>query len=137
MGVIPWAPIAAGILSGKYSKDAPVPQDGRFSRIGGSRLNDKAVDVAEQIGAMAQEKGFTTAEFALGWVLRQPGITAPIIGVRTMEQLESSFKALDREVYRRGFSEDQPDRPAGHGHQRLLRPERLLARSRGQQDPRL
>jgi 1-deoxyxylulose-5-phosphate synthase len=93
LGIIPWAPMAAGILSAKYARDA-FPAGSRFDSLN-NRLNERAIEIAQQVAAMAAEKAVTAAEFALAWVLRQPGITAPIVGVRTMEQLASSVNALN------------------------------------------
>lgn len=93
IGIIPWAPIGAGILSGKYAKDV-IPPQSRFKEFN-ERLTPAAVERAEALKPLAAEKGVTLAEFALAWVLRQTGITAPIIGVRTMEQLASALNALD------------------------------------------
>lgn len=104
IGIIPWAPIAAGILSGKYSKDAPPPPGSRFKELG-SRLTPRAIEVADALKPLATEKGVTLAELCLAWVLRQPGITAPIVGVRTMDHLTSALNVLDvaftEEDYRR------------------------------------
>lgn len=94
IGLIPWAPIAAGILSGKYSKDESPPENARFNEMG-DRLTPRAIDIADALKPMAQEKGCSLAELCLAWVRRQPGITAPIIGPRTMEHLASSLKAVD------------------------------------------
>ena len=96
IGIIPWAPIAAGILSGKYVRGGPQPPGGRFSELG-TRLTCEALDRVDALRPLAEEKGISLAELALAWVLRQPGITAPIVGPRTMEHLESSLRALDVE----------------------------------------
>ncbi|KPJ52439.1 MAG: hypothetical protein AMS16_06375 [Planctomycetes bacterium DG_58] len=96
IGIIPWAPIATGILSGQYKKGKVPPKGSRFDGRGfGPRLCDAAVERADALKPLAEEKGVTLAEFSLAWVLRQPGITAPIIGVRTMEHLESALDSLD------------------------------------------
>ncbi len=94
MAIIPWAPIGAGVLSGKYSLTSPFPENSRFSEVGG-RCDTAAIARAEALKPLAAEKGITLAEFSLAWVLRQTGITSPIIGPRTVEQLESSLKSLD------------------------------------------
>jgi len=94
VGIIPWAPIGAGILSGKYSKDGPQPEGSRFNALG-TRLTPRAIEIADAIKPLAAQKGCTPAELSLAWVRRQPGITAPIIGVRTMEHLESALRSLD------------------------------------------
>ena len=96
IGIIPWGPIAAGILSGKYSKDAPPPEGSRFGKVGG-RLNEQAIGIADALKPIAAEKGVTLAEFCYAWVMRQPGITAPIVGARTVEHITSALNALDVE----------------------------------------
>ncbi len=94
IGIIPWAPIGTGILSGKYKKDEPAPEGSRLEHYG-RRLTAKAIEIADAIQPLAAEKDVTPAELSLAWVRQQPGITAPIIGVRTMEHLESALKSLE------------------------------------------
>ncbi len=93
LGIMPWAPIAAGLLSGKYTKDH-IPEGGRFKDFN-RRLTHEALDRIEAFKQLADEKDVTPAELALAWCMNQPGITAPIIGPRTMEHLQSSLKAVD------------------------------------------
>jgi aryl-alcohol dehydrogenase-like predicted oxidoreductase len=94
VGMIPWAPIGTGLLSGKYGTDGPPPGPNRFTEFN-ARLTPAAVERANALKPLAAEKGVSLAEFALAWVMRQPGVTAPIIGVRTMEHLDSALKVLD------------------------------------------
>jgi aryl-alcohol dehydrogenase-like predicted oxidoreductase len=94
MAIIPWGPIGAGVLSGKYSNETPVPEHSRFKEIGG-RCGVDAIDRADGLKPLAGEKGVTLAEYCLAWVVRQSGITSPIIGPRNVEQLKSSLRALD------------------------------------------
>lgn len=96
IGIIPWAPIGAGILSGKYDMAGHAEGPSRFKEWT-ERLTPAAVEVADAIKPLADAKGVSQAELALAWVARQPGITAPIIGVRTMEHLESAIRCLDVE----------------------------------------
>jgi len=93
IGIIPWGPIASGILSGKYRSDAPPPPGARFQQ-SNYRLTQRAIERADALKPLAEEKGVTLAEFSLAWVLRQPGITAPIIGPASVDHLHSSLKAL-------------------------------------------
>lgn len=93
MAIIPWGVIGHGVLSGKYSKGR-FPSGSRFTEIGG-RCNLEAIERADALKPLAEEKGFTLAEYCLAWVMRQSGITSPIIGPRTVEHLRSSLKALD------------------------------------------
>ena len=106
-GVIPWSPLAGGLLTGKYKRGQEPPEGARFSAAAGNpiyqrRLNDRIYDVVEPLEEMAQAKGVTLSQLSLAWVLRQPGVTSPIIGPRTMEQFDDNMKALDVQ-----FAEDE------------------------------
>ena len=61
-------------------------------------FSDKGFDVVEKVEELAKKKGVTTSQLALAWTTHQPGITSPIIGPRTMEQLEDNLEALNVEV---------------------------------------
>ncbi len=97
LGIIPWAPIAGGILSGKYNSDGTGPEGSRFSSMN-MRLTPEALKRIEQLKPLADQKGVTLAEFALAWVMGQPFISSAITGPSKMEHLESSLKALDVEI---------------------------------------
>jgi aryl-alcohol dehydrogenase-like predicted oxidoreductase len=106
-GLIPWSPLAGGLLTGKYRRGQEPPEGARFSDAASNpiyrrRLNDRIYDVVEPLEEMAQAKGITLSQLSLAWVLQQPGVTSPIIGPRTMEQYEDNMKALDVE-----FAEDE------------------------------
>jgi aryl-alcohol dehydrogenase-like predicted oxidoreductase len=100
MGVIPWSPLAGGWLSGRYRKGQDVPQSTRAQRIP-RRFdlllpeNQRKLEVADALAGLAEEAGMTLIQLALAFVLAHPAVTAPIIGPRTMEQLESQLAALD------------------------------------------
>ena len=98
-GIIPWSPLAGGFLSGKYKRQGPQPE-GRFSdgthvRAPALLGNARAFDAVEALEGVAREKGVPLSQLALAWTIQQPGITSPIIGPRTLEQLEDNLKALD------------------------------------------
>jgi len=98
-GVIPWSPLAGGFLSGKYKRQGPQPEgrfaDGTHVRAAGLLGNPRAFDAVEALEGVAREKGVPLSQLALAWTIQQPGITSPIIGPRTLEQLEDNLKALD------------------------------------------
>ena len=100
-GLIPWSPLAGGLLTGKYDRHAPPPEGTRFfdyqsNPILSRRWNDAALAAADACKAYVQARGgCTLSQFALAWCMRRPGITSPIIGPRTLEQLEDNLKALD------------------------------------------
>src|SRR5688572_14798394 len=100
IGIIPWSPLAGGFLTGKYRRDgAEQPKDGRFSDgshfRSGILSNTAAWDAVEKLQGLAKAKECTLSQLALAWCMNQPGITSPIIGPRTMEQLEDNLKAPD------------------------------------------
>ncbi len=103
-GLIPWSPLAGGLLTGKYDRNAPPPEGTRFfdykdNPILFRRWNDAALAAVDVYKAYVQERGgCTLSQFALAWCMQQPGITSPIIGPRTMEQLEDNLKALDVKI---------------------------------------
>ncbi len=100
MGVIPWSPLAGGWLSGKWRKGAEAPASTRAERIP-QRFdmslpeNQRKLDAADALAQLAEESSMTLIHMALAFVLQHPAITAPIIGPRTMEQLEAMLGAVD------------------------------------------
>ena len=99
IGIIPWSPLAGGLLTGKYNRNAPPPADSRFADIANNprlqaRMTNDLYDVVEGLQPLAQAKGCTLSQLALAWCIQQPGITSPIIGPRTMAQLEDNLGAL-------------------------------------------
>jgi len=102
-GIIPWSPLAGGLLTGKYTRENPSPEGARYADVGNNarfaaRKTEEVYDVVEELTPVAQKKGVTLAQFALAWCMQQPGITSPIIGPRTMEQLEDNLGALPVEI---------------------------------------
>jgi aryl-alcohol dehydrogenase-like predicted oxidoreductase len=98
--IIPWSPIAGGLLTGKYTRQNPNPPEARYSNTVdnprlGERKTDAIWDVIDGLAPMARSRGCTMAQFALAWVGRQPGVTSPIIGPRTMEQLVDNLGAVN------------------------------------------
>jgi aryl-alcohol dehydrogenase-like predicted oxidoreductase len=103
MGVIPWSPLAGGWLSGRYRKGSDAPQSSRAERIP-QRFdlslpeNQRKLEAADRLAALAEEAGISLIHMALAFVLEHPAVTAPIIGPRTMEQLESQLGATEIEL---------------------------------------
>jgi aryl-alcohol dehydrogenase-like predicted oxidoreductase len=100
MGVLPWSPLAGGWLSGKYRKDADIPQTPRADRMPArydlsNPENQAKLEAAEALAVLADKAGLSLIHLALAFVLSHPGVTAPIIGPRTMDQLESQLGAAD------------------------------------------
>ncbi|MHC5005578.1 MAG: aldo/keto reductase, partial [Planctomycetota bacterium] len=95
LGVTPWSPLRAGILSGKYTRagrpevgTTRVPADSRF-------LTERTYDLIDELIAIAGEVGATPAQVALQWVQSRPGVTSTIIGARRVDQLLDNLGALD------------------------------------------
>jgi aryl-alcohol dehydrogenase-like predicted oxidoreductase len=100
MGVIPWAPLASGWLSGRWRKDAELPSSTRAERLSArydlsQPANQRKLEVADQLARLADEAGMPLIHLAIAFVLDHPAVTAPIIGPRTMEHLESQLPAAD------------------------------------------
>jgi aryl-alcohol dehydrogenase-like predicted oxidoreductase len=100
MGVLPWSPLAGGWLTGRYRKGQEVPQTKRSERIPqrydmSQPANQQKLEAAEALAVLAEQAGLSLVHLAIAFVLRHPAVTAPIIGPRTMEQLESQIGAAD------------------------------------------
>jgi aryl-alcohol dehydrogenase-like predicted oxidoreductase len=100
LGVIPYNPLAAGLLTGKYAaKEAPT--EGRLveNKMYSTRYSDPVYyEVAERFVAFARANGQHPVSLAVRWVASQPGVTAPIIGARNREQLKASLASVDMEL---------------------------------------
>ncbi|MGB4862140.1 MAG: aldo/keto reductase [Tepidiformaceae bacterium] len=120
IGIIPWSPLAGGLLTGKYSRNEPPPEDSRYANSSGNpmyrrRMNDNIWDVIEGLEAIAKEKQVELSQFALAWTMQAAGVTSPIIGPRTMEQLEDNLKATDVSFTPEELKEiDRTIRPGTH-----------------------
>jgi aryl-alcohol dehydrogenase-like predicted oxidoreductase len=97
LATLPWGPLCGGLLSGKYRRDdqsaAGRWQGGKDNF--GRPATPAAFDVIEGLVALAKEKGCTPSQLALAWNAAQPGITAPIVGPRTLDQLLDNLGAVD------------------------------------------
>ncbi|MGC9348708.1 MAG: aldo/keto reductase [Anaerolineae bacterium] len=98
LGVIPYNPLAGGVLTGKYRRGQPLPEDTRLSDSKGYRdryLTDRMFDIVEAFVDKAEDLAVTPAQLALAWVLAEPRITSPIVGARNLEQLDDTLGRLD------------------------------------------
>jgi aryl-alcohol dehydrogenase-like predicted oxidoreductase len=98
MGVIPYNPLAGGVLTGKYKRNAPLPESTRLGDNAGYRLRyhtERMFDVVESFVEVAAAHGVTPAQLALAWVRADPRITSPIIGARNLTQLNDTLGKLD------------------------------------------
>jgi aryl-alcohol dehydrogenase (NADP+) len=101
VGVIPYNPIAGGLLSGKHDRTAPPPEGTRFT-LGNAAGNyqdrywhDREFDTVEQLAQVAKEAGLPLVTLAIAWVLANPAVTAPIVGASRPDQLADSLAAAE------------------------------------------
>lgn len=98
LGLITWSPLAQGVLAGRYARANALPADSRGARRGGiysERITQPGIEVGNELAGLAREHDIAPAQLATLWVKDQPGITAPIIGPRTLEHLEHLLPVLD------------------------------------------
>jgi 1-deoxyxylulose-5-phosphate synthase len=100
VGVIPYNPIAGGLLSGKHSRTAPPPEGSRFT-LGTAAKNyqdrywhDREFDTVEVLRELAEKAGVSLVTLSVAWVLANKAVTAPIIGASRPEQLDASLAAV-------------------------------------------
>jgi aryl-alcohol dehydrogenase-like predicted oxidoreductase len=95
LGVTPWSPLKGGLLSGKYGRNRHPKGEGRHVPGVSKSLTDRNYGIIEATEAVAAELDSGVAQVALAWVLARPGVVSPILGVRTLAQLEGNLQALD------------------------------------------
>ncbi|WP_406214062.1 aldo/keto reductase [Streptomyces decoyicus] len=102
LGVMPYSPLAGGVLTGKYSRDDLTATDGavddgtrRSVTLVNGTLTERNFALVDVVKEVATELGRTPAQVGLAWTLQNPGVTAPIIGARTPAQLEDNLGALE------------------------------------------
>jgi aryl-alcohol dehydrogenase-like predicted oxidoreductase len=120
VGIIPWSPLARGILAGSRTRSGErktkrSETDGLQDRL---YTRDADYDVVETVQAVADEMGIKPAQLALAWLLHQPGITAPIVGASKMYQLDEALAVpeieLSDEIIERLEAPYTPQAVAGH-----------------------
>ena len=118
LGVVPYSPLARGVLTGKYAPEAPPPAGSRAERedkrIHEVEFRPESLRIAQEVKAQAESKGFRTADLALAWVLNNPVVVSAIAGPRTLEQWQSYARALDYPFSREDEELIEALVPAGH-----------------------
>ncbi len=136
LGVIPWSPLGGGMLTGKYQRGAEPEQGTRFGASGPFQeiwrrraLRDRNFEIVEVVLAEALGLGVSAIALSLAWNLARPGVVSPIIGPKSVQQLEDNLAALDLELPAETVERiDQASEPRmGYPHsfyreQRLVRP---------------
>lgn len=103
LGLLPWSPLAAGFLSGKYNKGEKAADDTRAGSgnptndhiFGDLAANDQNWDILDAVRDIASGHGVTPSQVAYSWVMNRPGVVAPIVGARNLAQLDSNLVAAD------------------------------------------
>jgi len=105
LGVVVWGPLGGGFLSGKYRRGEKPPDGSRIARAEETweeawsrRATEKNFRILDVVGKIASSKDKSYAQVALAWVRSQPGITSPIIGARTPEQLKDNLGSVGWEL---------------------------------------
>jgi aryl-alcohol dehydrogenase-like predicted oxidoreductase len=99
LALLPWSPLAGGILAGRYRSAGKPPAGSRAARMVGlrERLTKPAITAANAVIKLADERDMTAGQLALLWLRDRPGVTSPIVGPRTVEHLEESLAIADHE----------------------------------------
>jgi len=100
LALIPYSPLAVGVLAGRYTQTGNYPEGSRAQgwdkSLSDARITRRGIDVGNAISKLAKERGLTTSQLSLLWTKDQPGITAPIIGPRTLAHLEDALVIIDK-----------------------------------------
>ena len=133
VGIIPWSPLRGGWLSGKYRRGMQQPPEGTRVKTAEEKgwgenwtsyANERTWDIIDALLAVAGEAGKQPAQVAVNWLLQKPGVTAPIIGARTIDQLESNLGSSGW-----ALTPDQFDRLDKASQQDLFYPYDVILRS--------
>ena len=102
LGVLPWSPLGGGILTGKYGKsdvadshEVGISPTRKGIIASSGHLNERSIEVAAVVRAIAEDIGATSSQVAIAWTLTNPAVTAPVIGARTLSQAADNLGALD------------------------------------------
>jgi aryl-alcohol dehydrogenase-like predicted oxidoreductase len=107
LAVLPWSPVAGGILTGRYQSNDKSPDGSRAALWGkrfATRVTDSGLEVAMEVAKLADERQLSASQLALLWVKDQPAVTSPIYGPRTMAHIEEAIGVLDLSL----ADEDRP-----------------------------
>jgi aryl-alcohol dehydrogenase-like predicted oxidoreductase len=133
LGVLPWGPLGAGFLTGKYSRDSEPPEGSRMAEASDDleearhrRAIERNFAVVDEAEAIAAERGATVSQVAIAWLLGEPGVVAPIVGPRTFEQLEDLLGAADLRL-----SDEERERLSAPAPPPVMYPQRMLHEQTG------
>ena len=99
LALLPWAPLAQGLLAGRYALDGDIPEDSRLAArpnsIYAERITPRGMQAGEEFTRIAREFGKTASQLALLWCKDQPGVVSPILGPRTLRHLQELLPVLE------------------------------------------
>jgi 1-deoxyxylulose-5-phosphate synthase len=101
LGLLPWSPLAMGVLAGRYADDNIRPEGSRASLRGGiyaDRVSQQAVEAGNQFVRLARDAGIDAARLAIAWVMHQPAVVAPLIGPKSVDQLEHLLPVMEMTI---------------------------------------
>lgn len=101
LGLLPWSPLAMGVLAGRYADDNIRPVGSRAAVRGGiyaERVSQAAVEAGNQFVRLARDSGIDAARLAIAWVMHQPAVVAPLIGPKSVEQLEHLLPVMEMTI---------------------------------------
>lgn len=95
IGVIPYSPLAAGFLTGKYRRDTPLPESARADGVRNRYMNEQGFTVVDKLEEIGKAHNATIAQTAIAWVLANTAVSSAIIGANSIAQLEDTIKGAE------------------------------------------
>jgi len=98
LGLIPFSPLCNGLLTGKYRRNAPMPQGARLTttpRIAERTLTERNWETVERLADFCAGRGYDLLQLSLGWLLRRPGVASVIAGATSAEQVAANVRAAE------------------------------------------
>lgn len=99
LGLLPYFPLASGLLTGKYRRDEPPPEDSRFAawpQLAKVHLNEANWQIVDALRKFCAARNLSMVELALSWLAAQPLVSSVIAGATKPDQVEQNSKAVDR-----------------------------------------
>ncbi len=95
VGVIPYSPLAAGFLTGKYARGESLPESARAAGVQNRHMNEEGFSVLDEVRKVAEDHSVETAQVAIAWILANPAVDSAIIGANSIEQLKITMSGAD------------------------------------------
>jgi aryl-alcohol dehydrogenase-like predicted oxidoreductase len=108
LGLLPYFPLASGLLTGKYKRGAAAPADTRFAKAPALRdhyVTPRNEDIVERLQAFAEKRGHSVLKLAFSWLASRPQVASVIAGATRVEQVEQNVKAIDWALSAEEFAE--------------------------------